>query len=71
MCRRASPPWLRASIERLREQLPNARLEVLAGLGHNGPDQQAPETVARALQAFLQASPAITSTAPRPEAPPA
>jgi pimeloyl-ACP methyl ester carboxylesterase len=48
-----SPAWLLASLTELHRTIPNAQLVVSPGLDHNAPDENAPETVAGLMRAFL------------------
>lgn len=48
-----SPAFLARGADRLHDALPDARRVVLEGVGHNGPDQEAPVRVAEQLAAFF------------------
>jgi pimeloyl-ACP methyl ester carboxylesterase len=48
-----SPGWMRQGVERFAQAVPNSRLEVLRGQGHNA-QFTAPEVLAAAMNAFLK-----------------
>jgi pimeloyl-ACP methyl ester carboxylesterase len=50
-----SPGYLHRALDRLHPVLPDARRVDLPGVGHNAPDEQAPETVAAELARFFDA----------------
>jgi pimeloyl-ACP methyl ester carboxylesterase len=51
-----SPEYLSAAADYLADNDPKARLVVFHGLDHSGPEQQAPDRVARELRAFFAAT---------------
>jgi pimeloyl-ACP methyl ester carboxylesterase len=48
-----SAPWLLHGTDLLTQTIPHATTVTLNGIGHNGPCEEAPDTVADALKAFF------------------